>query len=178
MERCSEALQDLQHRLNQIWLTTAMSKILKLEDESHTEWARPTDEWNVPRPACLLNGAFDILHIGHMRCVRQAKARAQTTVVALDSDRKIHDTKGVGRPVMCFAERAAALGFLEVDFIVEIDTEEDMRALVEGLRPDFRIQGSDYLEKPSRFGTPKLFVQKSKYGVSTSEIIRRCKMVP
>jgi bifunctional ADP-heptose synthase (sugar kinase/adenylyltransferase) len=112
-----------------------------------------------------------------MRCIRQAQARAKTVVVALDSDRKINDSKGVGRPVMCFSERAAALGFLDVHFVVEITAEEDMRLLIAGLKPDFRIQGEDHLEHDSRFKIPKFFVHRPKKSLSTSEIIRRCKLV-
>lgn len=155
-----------------------MSKLLKIENEPTTEWMRPAGPWTVQRPTCLLNGAFDLFTLGHMRLVRQAKARAATVVVALDSDQKVFGSKGPGRPVMCFAERAAALGFMDVDYVVEIDTEKDMKTLVESLRPDFRIQGSDYLDRPSRFAVPKLFLRRTRKSISTSTLIERCKLVP
>lgn len=98
-------------------------------------------------------------------------------MVALDSDRKINNLKGPGRPIMCFAERAAALGFMDVHFVVEIANEEDMKLLMVNLKPSFRIQGEDYLEHESRFKVPKFFVHRPKKSLSTSEIIKRCKLV-
>jgi bifunctional ADP-heptose synthase (sugar kinase/adenylyltransferase) len=100
----------------------------------------------------------------------------KTLVVALDSDRKCA-MKGPGRPILSFIERAAALAYMPVDYIVEIDTERDMYDLVKYLSPDLRVQGPDYLNRPTRFPYIRRCIVKDYSGMRTSEIIRRCKLV-
>lgn len=126
------------------------------------------------RPVVLVNGAFDILHSGHMKMLFAARQKGPTLVVAMDSDRKVRESKGKGRPVLSWIERSVALEYMPVDYLVEIDSEEDMQRLMETLKPEIRVQGGDYRGKSTRFpGVKKFFVYDG--GMRTSKIIERIK---
>lgn len=92
----------------------------------------------------LANGVFDLLHVGHVRYLQGARQLADILVVAVNSDRSARALKGPGRPVVGQAERAevvAALGC--TDFVVVFD-EPDVRSVIERLRPDVHVKGTDY----------------------------------
>ena len=92
----------------------------------------------------LTNGCFDLLHVGHIRYLRGAKALGGKLVVALNADESVRRIKGEGRPVMPEAERAEILAALaDVDAIV-VFSEPDVRALIREIRPDVQAKGTDY----------------------------------
>ena len=92
----------------------------------------------------LANGAFDLLHVGHVRYLRAAKQLGGRLVVAVNSDESVRVLKGKGRPVIPAAERAEILGALaDVDAVV-IFPESDVRALIREIRPDIHAKGTDY----------------------------------
>ena len=92
----------------------------------------------------LANGAFDSLHVGHVRYLEGAKALADILVVAVNSDRSVQSAKGSDCPIVPQAERlelVAALGC--VDWVVLFD-EPDVRQVIRKLRPDLQVKGTDY----------------------------------
>ena len=90
------------------------------------------------------NGCFDILHVGHVRYLRQARALGDALLVAVNSDRSVRALKGAGRPVMSEGERAELLAALAaVDFVTVFD-EESPRALIKEVLPDVLVKGGDY----------------------------------
>ncbi len=92
----------------------------------------------------LANGCFDLLHVGHVRYIRAAKALGGRLVVALNSDDSVRGIKGKGRPWMPASERAEILAALsDVDAVIIFD-EPDVRALIRELRPDIQAKGPDY----------------------------------
>lgn len=92
----------------------------------------------------LANGCFDLLHVGHIRYLRAAKELGGKLVVAINSDTSVHKLKGAGRPIMPAEERAEILAALaDVDAVV-IFPENDVRAIVREIRPDFHAKGTDY----------------------------------
>jgi rfaE bifunctional protein nucleotidyltransferase chain/domain len=92
----------------------------------------------------LANGAFDLLHVGHIRYLLAAKQLGGKLVVAVNSDESVKTLKGAGRPLMPAAERAEILAALaDVDAVV-IFPEGDVRALVREIRPDIQAKGTDY----------------------------------
>jgi rfaE bifunctional protein nucleotidyltransferase chain/domain len=92
----------------------------------------------------LANGGFDLLHVGHVRYLRGAKALGGKLVVAVNSDASLRELKGPGRPLMPAAERAEILAALEdVDAIVIFD-ERDVRAVIRQIHPDIHAKGTDY----------------------------------
>jgi rfaE bifunctional protein nucleotidyltransferase chain/domain len=92
----------------------------------------------------LANGCFDLLHVGHVRYLRGAKALGGKLVVAMNSDESVSRLKGAGRPLMPAAERAEIVAALtDVDAVV-IFNEPDVRALIREIRPDVQAKGTDY----------------------------------
>jgi rfaE bifunctional protein nucleotidyltransferase chain/domain len=92
----------------------------------------------------LANGCFDLLHVGHVRYLRAAKELADKLVVAVNSDDSVRELKGAGRPLMPAAERAEILAALaDVDAVV-IFPENDVRAIIREIHPDFQAKGTDY----------------------------------
>lgn len=92
----------------------------------------------------LTNGVFDVLHVGHVRYLRAAKALGGRLIVAVNGDASVRALKGEGRPRMPAAERAEILAAIEgVDAVVIFD-EPDVRALIRELRPDVHAKGTDY----------------------------------
>jgi len=93
----------------------------------------------------LANGCFDLLHVGHVRYLRGAKALGGRLVVAINSDQSVRRlNKGPGRPAMPELERAEIISALEcVDAVVIFD-EPDVRALIREVKPDIQVKGTDY----------------------------------
>ncbi len=131
----------------------------------------------------LANGAFDLLHVGHVRYLRAAKALGGRLVVAINCDGSVRALKGEGRPIMPDHERAEIVAALEdVDGVV-IFPELDVRALIREIRPDIQAKGTDYTQAsvPERdevlaYGGRVAIVGDAK-NHSTSEILRS-RLVP
>ncbi|MGB8771423.1 MAG: adenylyltransferase/cytidyltransferase family protein [Candidatus Korobacteraceae bacterium] len=102
-------------------------------------------EWrHSGEPIVLANGCFDLLHVGHIRYLRGAKALGGKLVVAINSDEGVSRLKGAGRPLMPVAERAEIIAALtDVDAVVVFD-EPEVRALIREIRPDVQAKGTDY----------------------------------
>ena len=90
------------------------------------------------------NGVFDLLHVGHVRYLAQARALGDALLVAINSDRTVRELKGSGRPVFNQAERAEILAALRVvDYVVVFD-DVSPRSLIAELLPDVLVKGGDY----------------------------------
>ena len=90
------------------------------------------------------NGVFDLLHIGHVRYLAQARALGDALLVAINSDRKVRELKGPDRPVFDQAERAEILAALRyVDYVTIFD-DVSPRTLIAELLPDVLVKGGDY----------------------------------
>ncbi len=92
------------------------------------------------------NGCFDLLHVGHVRLLRQARARGGLLVVGLNSDASVRRLKGQGRPLVPEDERAEVLAALEcVDYVVIFDDPDPRRLMLE-IRPQVLVKGADWGE--------------------------------
>jgi D-glycero-beta-D-manno-heptose 1-phosphate adenylyltransferase len=92
----------------------------------------------------LANGCFDLLHVGHVRYLHAAKELGDRLVVAVNSDASVKTLKGEGRPLMPAEERAEILAALaDVDAVV-IFPENDVRAIIREIHPNFHAKGTDY----------------------------------
>ena len=109
------------------------------------ELRRQVGEWRrAGERVTLANGNFDLLHVGHVRYLRGAKALGGKLVVAVNSDSSVRVLKGEGRPVMPENERAEIVAALfDVDAVV-IFSELDVRAIIREIRPDVQAKGTDY----------------------------------
>ena len=92
----------------------------------------------------LTNGCFDVLHVGHVRYLKQAAALGDRLAVAVNGDASVRTLKGPGRPLNEAADRAEVLAALEsVDFVV-IFPEVRATAVIEAVRPSIYVKGGDY----------------------------------
>jgi D-beta-D-heptose 7-phosphate kinase/D-beta-D-heptose 1-phosphate adenosyltransferase len=90
------------------------------------------------------NGVFDLLHVGHVRYLAEARALGDALVVAINSDRTVRELKGPDRPVFDQAERAEILAALRsVDYVTIFD-DISPRGLIATLLPDVLVKGGDY----------------------------------
>ena len=95
----------------------------------------------------LANGCFDILHVGHLRYLKGARALGDVLVVAINSDRSVRAIKDPGRPILDERERVALVSALEcVDYVVLFD-EPDVNRVLKTLRPAVHAKGTDYTEE-------------------------------
>lgn len=144
------------------------------------ETLRPrVEEWRrTGERVILANGNFDLLHVGHVRYLRGAKALGGKLVVAVNSDASVRALKGEGRPVMPEQERAEIVAALaDVDAVV-IFPELDVRAIIREIRPDVQAKGTDYTadsvperDTVAEYGGRVAIVGDPK-DHSTSEILR------
>lgn len=96
------------------------------------------------RKLVFTNGAFDVLHAGHVTYLNFARSQGDALVVGLNSDASVKRYKGDKRPVNCEQDRATVLAALEcVDFVVVFD-EDEPRDLIAELLPDVLVKGADW----------------------------------
>jgi rfaE bifunctional protein nucleotidyltransferase chain/domain len=92
----------------------------------------------------LANGCFDLLHVGHVRYLQEARKLGDVLFLGLNDDVAVARLKGPGRPVMPVEERAEMLQALrDVDHVV-VFGDDTADALVERVRPDVHAKGTDY----------------------------------
>jgi D-beta-D-heptose 7-phosphate kinase/D-beta-D-heptose 1-phosphate adenosyltransferase len=92
----------------------------------------------------MTNGCFDLLHVGHVTYLQQAKAIGDRLIVAVNSDASVKQLKGESRPINCLQDRMAVLAALScVDWVVSF-TEETPERLYCRLLPDVIVKGGDY----------------------------------
>lgn len=118
----------------------SVSKIVSLEDLVADLAPARADGLRL----ALANGAFDLLHVGHLRYLQAAAELADVLVVAVNSDASVGRLKGAGRPVMPEGERAELVaGLACVDHVIIFD-QDDVRAVIQALKPDVHVKGTDY----------------------------------
>ncbi|HLC65525.1 MAG TPA: adenylyltransferase/cytidyltransferase family protein [Candidatus Nanoarchaeia archaeon] len=124
------------------------------------------------------NGAFDILHLGHIKFLEEAKAQGDVLIVGLNSDSSIKQYKGKDRPVNDQYCRSNLIAALEMVDYVTIFEEADPRALLEAIKPDVHCNGIEYgencieAETVRKYGG-KIHLIKNYKGISTTKIISR-----
>ena len=132
------------------------------------------------------NGCFDLLHAGHARSLRAARALGDVLVVGVNSDDSVRRLKGPGRPVLPASERAELVGALRcVDFVVVFD-EDTPEECIRLLRPAVHCKGADYAP-PHGKPVPEAALVESNggrvcflplvEGLSTTELIRRIRQL-
>jgi D-beta-D-heptose 7-phosphate kinase/D-beta-D-heptose 1-phosphate adenosyltransferase len=90
------------------------------------------------------NGVFDLLHPGHLRYLRTARALGDVLIVGVNSDRSVQANKGAGRPITPEAERVEILASLDcVDAVVTFD-EDTPHAIIAAIQPDVLVKGADW----------------------------------
>lgn len=127
-----------------------------------------------------LNGSFDLLHAGHLQIIYEASLQGDVLILALNTDSSIKRYKSEKRPIIPLlyrVEMMTALSF--VDYVTWFD-ETDPRALLEKIRPDVHVNGSEYgpncieAEVVKKHGGRVYIVSKIP-GLSTSAVIEKVK---
>jgi len=125
------------------------------------------------------NGCFDILHVGHVRYLAEARAKGDVLVVGLNSDASVKSIKFDNRPVVIQDQRAEVLaGLACVDYITIFD-EPDPLSLIQAIKPDVLVKGADW-EETNIIGSDVVKAYGGKVvriklvpDISTSRIIQR-----
>ena len=90
------------------------------------------------------NGCFDILHVGHVRYLAEARTQGDLLIVGLNSDASVHLIKGDKRPIVSQGNRAEILASLAcVDFVVFFEEPDPLR-LIQTINPDVLAKGEDW----------------------------------
>ncbi len=90
------------------------------------------------------NGVFDLLHVGHVRYLAQARALGDALIVAINSDSAVRKLKGNDRPIIDQDERAEVLAALRDVTYVTIFDAVSPRGLIKEVLPDVLVKGGDY----------------------------------
>jgi D-beta-D-heptose 7-phosphate kinase/D-beta-D-heptose 1-phosphate adenosyltransferase len=90
------------------------------------------------------NGCFDILHVGHVRYLNEARKLGDALIVGINSDRSVREIKGETRPITLELERAEVVSALaSVDFAVIFD-EPTPKKIIDAIVPDVLVKGADW----------------------------------
>lgn len=127
------------------------------------------------------NGCFDILHVGHVRYLNEAKALGDILILGLNSDSSVKSLKGSNRPINNESDRAEVLSALKaIDYVVIFD-EKTAENIVGEVKPDIYAKGGDYsidtlpeAKIVAEHGGKTVLLQLVN-GKSSTNIINRCK---
>lgn len=125
------------------------------------------------------NGCFDLLHPGHIRCLKKAREQGDILIVGLNSDNSVKKIKGPGRPFLPENERALMLAALEaVDYVVLFNESTPLK-LIKLIQPDILVKGEEYRKRKvvgssvvKKYGGKVVFIPMLP-GYSTTRIAER-----
>ena len=154
---------------------SAASKIIDLE----TLLSRIVELRRNRKKIVFTNGCFDLLHVGHIAYLNEARGFGDVLVVGLNTDRSVRILKGPSRPIIPEQERSHLLAALEcIDYVVLFD-QETPRELITRIRPDILVKGADYTRDEvvghdivESYGGEVRLIELVK-DISTTDIINR-----
>ncbi len=136
------------------------------------------------QPVVFTNGHFDLLHVGHLDYLEQARSLGAALFVGVNDDPATETLKGMGRPLVPAAERARLIAALRPVDAAIIFTGETAVGLIDELRPDIYVKGGDYAAKPlperatvERYGGRVVLIDLLA-GHSTSALIAKIQALP
>lgn len=160
----------------------------RLEDKSHiSQKIRNRRELKVViekekklgKKIVFTNGCFDVLHLGHIRYLKEAKKHGDILVIGLNSDTSVKKLKGKNRPYTPELERAEILAALECVDYITVFSENTPVELISLLKPDVHVKGGDYQKKDlpeakvvKKYGGKVVIVREIK-GKSTTKLIEK-----
>ncbi|MGE5837155.1 MAG: D-glycero-beta-D-manno-heptose 1-phosphate adenylyltransferase [Acidobacteriota bacterium] len=138
-------------------------------------------EHRAGRRVVFTNGVFDLLHPGHIRYLRAARAEGDLLIIGVNSDRSVRAIKGPSRPITPEAERAEILSALTSVDAVTIFDEDTPAEIIRRVQPDVLVKGADWGENAivgrdtveSRGG--RVVRMPIEEGWSTSELLKKMK---
>jgi rfaE bifunctional protein nucleotidyltransferase chain/domain len=141
-------------------------------------------------PWVFTNGHFDLLHVGHLDYLEQARALGAALIVGINGDESTFRLKGLGRPLTPALERARLLEALRPVTQAVIFDEDTAASVIKVLRPPIYVKGGDYAPDSSGFEPPlperaaveayggRVLLIPYLPGHATSDIIRRIRALP
>jgi rfaE bifunctional protein nucleotidyltransferase chain/domain len=103
-----------------------------------------TSDKQCDKKIVFTNGCFDILHVGHIRYLSEAKSLGDILVVGVNSDESVRNLKGPSRPINSLSDRALLLSELVcVDYVVSFKEQTPLK-LIKMIMPDILVKGGDY----------------------------------
>ena len=132
------------------------------------------------------NGCFDLLHVGHVRYLRAARARGDALIVGINGDESVRELKGPGRPLNNANDRAEAVAALECVDLVAVFPGVRATEFLEKVSPDVYVKGGDYkvdtLNAEERDILQKIGatieIVPFEKGYSTTSLLERLKKLP
>ena len=135
-------------------------------------------EENKNKKIVFTNGCFDILHLGHVEYLNEAKSQGDVLIVAINSDASVRELKGPDRPINNEADRGNMLLNLRAVDCVQVFTEKTPLEIIKLIKPNILVKGGDW--RPDQIvgsdfvlslgGTVKSLMFKDGY--STSNLIK------
>lgn len=125
----------------------------------------------------LTNGCFDLLHLGHVTYLEEARGLGDLLVVGVNTDESVRRIKGPGRPIVPLEQRMAVLAALEaVDYVVPFG-EDTPYELIKALRPHVLVKGGDWRpeEVVGRDLVEEVRIVPYREGFSTTGLIEKIK---
>lgn len=99
------------------------------------------------RKIVFANGCFDLLHVGHIRYLQNARALGDVLILGINGDSGVAALKGSGRPLQCAEDRAEMLAsFACIDYVFLFD-DLTVDGILMALKPDIHAKGTDYTEE-------------------------------
>jgi rfaE bifunctional protein nucleotidyltransferase chain/domain len=148
---------------------------------SHNDLKIQLGRERVGKKVVFTNGCFDLLHVGHIRYLQEARRQGDLLVVALNTDASVQKLKGPTRPVQHELDRAEIMAALECVSHVTLFGDETPLSLIEFLQPDVLVKGGDWA--PDKIVGAKSVIERGgtvksltfQPGRSTSSIIEKIK---
>lgn len=131
------------------------------------------------RKIVTTNGVFDILHLGHVEYLKEAKRLGDVLIVGLNTDSSVKLNKGDKRPINDEKSRIGVLAGLESVDYTFLFNEKDPRKWISQIKPDFHVKAGDYklsriIEKEAvERNNGKIVIVKMKKGYSTTSLINK-----
>jgi len=154
------------------------SQVLKKVIDSDELMKEVTNFQNEGKKIVMTNGCFDLLHKGHVACLRDARNHGDKLIVAINDDQSIQRLKGEDRPIYTLNDRIAVLEELScIDLVIPFGEDSPLQ-LIEKIKPDVYVKGGDYMkEELDEYAVVKSYggeVYISPYidGISTSDVIQ------
>ena len=127
------------------------------------------------------NGSFDMFHSGHLKSLKFAREQGDILIVGLNSDSSVKKYKSASRPIIPEEQRAEIVAsIIYVDYVVLFDETTPIN-LLEMIKPDVHVKGSEYKKKipekqiVEKNGGKIVFIERDELKISTSEIIKKIK---
>lgn len=126
----------------------------------------------------FLNGGFDVIHAGHVKIITEAKQQGDKLIIAINDDAYLTKRKGPNRPINNLENRATVLAAFAAVDVVTVFHEENPIKLIEKIKPEVFVNGSDYGEDCLEASAVKSYggrihIVSLVPGVSTTNILKK-----